>query len=109
MSWNKNTLNHSQVNRTIELLDELGIPYTLEAIGEVKAIGLNDMMSYIHTYWMRRLSYNDKVILEHILRSWDCDVDDIICSEKFDVAHEPQDWKLEEYIDVVEEEEQCPD
>lgn len=95
MSWNKNTVDNSFVDRTIELLDELEIPYKLTTLGEVHGLGLND--DYARNgkpYEARRLEYGDFVILERMERSADCDSDDYFISEKFSKANEPENWEI---------------
>jgi hypothetical protein len=94
MGWNKNTLNISEVEKTIELLKELNINYILTDIGEVQGYGLNDY-SKKDKHKIRRLEYKDKIILEKIIRTEECDLDDIIVSEKFDKNKVPKKWKIE--------------
>ena len=46
-------------------------------------------------YEMRRLEYNDFVVLEQIIRNGDCDFDDFLTSSKFHKDEEPNDWQIE--------------
>lgn len=89
MGWDKNTVNHSQVDTIISVLKQLNYPYEIREIGQVVGSGANDSGK---TYPMRRLSYGEWVVLEYIQRSNDCDADDYICSETFRKDQEPKDW-----------------
>jgi len=98
MSWNKATANCSEVDAIIKVLKELGVPFEVQVIGSVRDMSLG--ASYEDHPVMRplrRLSYANKVVLEKIHRTWDCDEDDTICSVSFDADKEPQDWKTEDW------------
>jgi len=98
MSWNKNTINHSEIDATINLLKKVGINYELRVLGKVqnRGLGATDDCD------MRRLSYEGLVMLETIYRTSDCDADDVISSVSFESAYEPKDWKLEVYEEEYE-------
>jgi hypothetical protein len=95
MSWDKNTRNCSEVDKTIELLKELKIPYKLKVLGTVTGYGLNDDYAESDKHEIRRLEYKEKVILEQMRRSDDCDEEDIIISKKFNKKKVPKKWKIE--------------
>lgn len=93
MSWNKQTINLSKIDFTIDLLDDLRIVYNLEVLGEVRGGGMNDSGNYK----IRKLSFQDTVMIEQMTRSEDCDSDDYLESFKFEKGKEPKRWKLEKY------------
>lgn len=95
MSWNKNTRNCSEVDKTIELLKELNIKYKVKVLGLVTGYGLNDDYAKSDKYKIRRLDYKDKVVLEQMRRSDDPDFDDLLISLKFDKDKVPKKWKIE--------------
>jgi len=100
MSWDKNTRNCSEVDTTIKLLKELKVKFKIKVLGKVIGQGLNDEIGEYglgesKSYPMRRLEYQDNVVLEKIIRAPDCDVDDVIVSEKFSKGKEPKRWKIE--------------
>ena len=95
MSYDKNTISISEIDNTIELLKELGIEYKLTELGEVVGYGLNDEYSETDKHKIRKLEYKDKVILEQMVRTEDCDSDDYIRSRKFDKDKFPKKWKIE--------------
>ncbi|MFA6073945.1 MAG: hypothetical protein WC758_07560 [Candidatus Woesearchaeota archaeon] len=95
MSWDKNTRNCSELDKTIELLKELKIPYKVKVLGTVIGHGNNDDYALSDKHEIRRLDYNDKVILEQMRRNDDCDFDDLIISLKFEKSKVPKKWKIE--------------
>lgn len=95
MSWNKNTINNSEIDKTIELLKEFKIKYTLKTIGKVPGYGLNDYYNDIKDYKIRQLEYNDFIIVEQMNRHPDCDMNDVILSFKFKKDKVPKKWEIE--------------
>jgi len=95
MSWNKNTIRRSEIDKTIELLKEFKVKYKLTTLGKVPGYGLNDAYEDISEYEIRKLEYNDFVILEQMIRDPDCDMDDVISSFKFEKSKAPKNWKIE--------------
>ena len=49
----------------------------------------------IDYYDVRRLDYNNFVILEQLVRTNDCDFDNIFTSSKFNKDKEPDNWQIE--------------
>ena len=96
MSWNKNTLNISTLGSTIEILKDLDLPFNCEIIGKVQGMGLNDPDYPDNYYNVRKLTYGNFVILEQMIRSVDCDLDDIFISSKFIKDKEPDNWQIED-------------
>lgn len=100
MSWDKNTINFSEVDTFIRAFRLLGIPhsdYKLRQIGKVLGRGLNDRDDEF--YILRRLEVADKIILEYIERHSDCDIDDVIKSVIFDKDKVPKRWRREIFVD----------
>jgi hypothetical protein len=104
MSWDKNTLNLSEVDSVMNTLRDLGEPFVLHVLGEVQGNGLNDdawegegedAHPVLKMYQIRKLEYKNVVLLEQMQRHPDCDVDDVILSFKFDKIEEPKEWKIE--------------
>ena len=98
MSWDKNTVIGSELEGTRETLDELAIPYKLSTIGTFRGCGLNDGEGV--TYELRRLQYAGRVMLEYAELDADCDVDDVILSQRFDLGNEPKDWQAIRRTDI---------
>lgn len=95
MSYDKNTRNCSEVDKTIELLKELKIPYKLKILGTVTGNGLNDDYAKTDKHEIRRLDYKEKVILERMEQNTECDSDDFIISKKFEKNKVPKKWEIE--------------
>lgn len=79
MSYNKNTINNSNILYLARALSENGIKIELYKVGEVAANGLND----IHgdgrdSYPIYLLITPKKTYLDVMERDYDCDIDDII-------------------------------
>ena len=106
MSWNKNTISMSEIDSIMGVLKEMNIDFKCEEIGKVRGCGLNDYWNCgpdeEKYYSLRKLAYDNFIILEQIIRANDCDIDDIITSSKFDKDKEPSDWEIE----IVEEEDE---
>lgn len=99
MSWNKNTVKSTKIDDTIEVLRENNIFHTLEILGTAQGRGLNDSYSGTHYYYLRKLSYQNFVIMERMVRDPDCDIDDVIKAEKFEKDNVPENWELETEIE----------
>jgi hypothetical protein len=98
MSWDKNTIVHSEIDAIISIFEEIHYPYKLKILGEVMGCGLNDDDGQI--YSIRSLEYKTKkgyniVLLERMERTSDCDGDDYIVVHKFNKKDVPKNWKLE--------------
>ena len=93
MSWDKNTVNFSEIEATKDVLDNLGETYQESIIATFRPCGLNDDYMGISSRNLRRLQYKNKVILEYVEVDADCDVDDVILSQQFDLQDEPTDWQ----------------
>jgi len=108
MSYNKNTINRSAVDATIQVLKNLKIPYKLTILGKVIGLGSNnevfeeDIKGILHPtnkyYEIKKLEYKDVVILEKIIRNNDYDIDDYIMSYEFKINYVPRNWKIEEKL-----------
>ena len=96
MSYNKNTVSESEINSIIEVLKELDVEYTLETIGKVKGYGLNDEYNNKEEHEIRKLTYKDFIVLEKMIRTTDCDLNDVIISNKFKKEEAPKEWEIEE-------------
>lgn len=90
MSWNKNTVIVSEIDAAIKVLEAYKKPYSLTVIGTVIGRGLNDLANT--KYPIRRLSFEDRVILEAMFEAGDCDSDDWLISEEFSLENEPKNW-----------------
>ena len=88
MSYNKKIINISKVDFAIEILEDLNIPYNCEIIGKVRVM-VDDY------YNIRRLDYNNFVILEQLIRTKNYDFDNIFTSSKFNKDKEPDNWQME--------------
>lgn len=105
MSWNKNTFVMSKVDAVVDTLKKCGVDYKLTELDRVIGMGLNDNYGFVEAlgrdgkYPIRRLAYNDLVVLEKMIRNPDCDGDDHIMSFEFKADEEPDDWECEEVMD----------
>jgi hypothetical protein len=100
MSWDKNTVNCSEIDTVIGTLDDCQIPFTLTKIGEFNGCGLNDMYNdRKEPYQLRQLNYKDITILEYVEKDADCDTDDVILSQKFTRDNKPKEWQLIRWTD----------
>ncbi len=104
MSWNKNTDKSTKIDDTIEVLKENNILYTLDILGKVRAKGQNDYYNCVENYELRKLTYQNFVIMEQMIREDDCDVDDCIIAVKFGKDNVPENWELEVNDNKLEEE-----
>lgn len=105
MSWNKNTINASEVDATIKVLKKIGTPYQVEELGTVQGMGLNDDYFGSGEYNCRKLTYGNTVLMEQMSCHSDCDMDDYFVSVEFEKGKEPrkEDWKLSVCVDDEEE------
>ena len=102
MSWCKNTINQSELNAVKRVLDHFKIMYKESIIAKFEGNGLNDMYKEDPTYYLRRLEYNNKIILEYVEINLNPDFDDIVKSTEFNLEDEPKDWKPIRQIDLEE-------
>ena len=99
MSWDKNTINGSDVIFAASLLEAVGTPYKLTKIADASANGMNDTIDDRDSYPLYRLEFRDRVALDRIERTYDCDGDDVIKTYVFLLANEPKSWESEVYLD----------
>ena len=95
MSWNKNTINFSEVDSAAKWAKRFNIPHKLSTMGTVVGMGLNDIIDMENSvqYDIRRLEIGDIVLLERMERHPDCDMDDYLVSVEFSKKNEPKNWK----------------
>jgi len=93
MSWNKHTIKSTTINDIIEVLKETEQTYSVKVLGMVVDRGMDSSGDLE----LRRLHYGSKVVLEYVLRSSDCDADDVVVAVKFGWHEEPKagEWLLE--------------
>lgn len=90
MSCSKDVLLASEVDITIRALRDLKRPFSMRVLGQVKGMGNEDGF-----YQIRRLAFNNIVILEQMVRMNDCDLSDVLTSREFSLQTEPKDWPIE--------------
>jgi hypothetical protein len=76
--------------------------FSLEEIGRVQALGLNDSMDNIEYYPIRKLTYKDSIFVEQMQRTHDCDDNDNLTSieiDKDDSEEFLSTFKMEIYMD----------
>lgn len=93
MSWNKNTVISSHIDAMIHVLEITRVPYNVSVFADARGFGLNDSGDTV--YPLRRLQFGDRVFLEQMSRTCDCDADDTISSYEFTLADEPKQWPPE--------------
>lgn len=102
MSYDKQTLNESGINTATVILDLYGIQYTKVPLGTVGLLGAYDEAE---TYTLQMLVCDKFVMLERMIRTQDCDTDDVIVSKQFDPDKIPESWHL---IKVLKDDEYGP-
>jgi hypothetical protein len=111
MSYDKNTIDLSDIDNAIEILESLGIPYQVTILGKVIGHGINDcIIEYGEQpheirdkfYIVRKLEYKSKVLIEQMQRTHDCDSHDFFVTLRFKKDEEPKNLPLEIYIDEKE-------
>jgi hypothetical protein len=105
VSYDKNTIDYSRLDTTKQVLEELGEEFTITYLGEVVGQGINDVPEM--SYHLRKLEYRDKIMLERMERTYDCDSDDVRASYVFKKGEEPKEWLIEIFTDA-DEYEQIP-
>ena len=100
MSWEKMTVNHSELDSVLKTLKKLKVKYSVKQLGEAVGLGINDGDG--ETYPIRQLAFKNYVIIERMLRSCNCDLDDVIVSYEFTKSTLPKSWPLEVIIDEEE-------
>jgi hypothetical protein len=103
MSWDKNTISISEIDAVKHVLDNLGVKYTESIIATFNGRGLNDAYNDVSAYNLRRLQYNDIILLECVEMDADCDIDDVIISYEFSASTEPKNWKAIKHTDKFSE------
>ena len=106
MSWEKNTINLSELDSVVAMLKKDNRPHTMTVLGEVLGLGLNDDSRY--NYKIRRLEYTTLsgqgyVVLEQMQRTSDCDSDDHLVSMEYKKDEEPKNWQLEVRTDLEDD------
>jgi hypothetical protein len=105
MSYNKNTIRVTEVDATLKVLCKANITYTLEVLGSVVGLGMNDDTydregnEISGNYECRKLTYGDTVLMERMDCSSDCDSNDYFNSYEYKKGEEPETWELSVYID----------
>lgn len=114
MSWDKNTYNLSDIDSKVQILKELNVPFVVQFLADVKAMGMNDTYEDRDTYPLRLLKYSapnldssvqnatnkDVCFVEQMHRTYDCDTDDTILSIPIDLNNVPEKFPLEIYLDA---------
>lgn len=94
MSYEKQTINLSTINTTVEILQEENIPFKLTNITSVIGQGINDEEWGYNAegeprlkqkiYLIRKLEYGNIIVVEQMKRTHDRDSNDFLVSMKFD-------------------------
>lgn len=94
MSWKKQTINLSKIDKIVENLRQEQIPYIISLLGKVEGKGLNDILENEEwrVYQLRRLDYDNKIMLERIIQTNDIELDDFIISKVFYKDECPDEW-----------------
>jgi len=103
MSWDKCT-RISELNSILDTLRTFEIPYRVYILGNVRGRGANDdyeidwtNLEDNHTklYYIRKVVTGKLILMERMVRTCDCDVDDVIELHKFKPEEVPEKWALE--------------
>lgn len=101
MSWNKQTKNQSDLDSIAEVLEHLNISYNIITIVQIEGRGLSDdYFGYnliddeegVKMYDIRALQYRDRIVLEQMIHTMDCDADDVIVSKQMLIDEMPDEW-----------------
>lgn len=91
----KKTIDLSRLDDTMEILKKHRIPYKLFKLDNIQGLGLNDMVPVIESkrrHLIRKLEYENKVMVERFVRFQHKDLDDFIISYTFDRKDFPENW-----------------
>src|SRR5207253_2925845 len=93
----KRTIFLSNLDRIAsEIKNKKGNPQ-ISIIGKVKGRGVNDFIAQreeFKTYNIRKLQYNEIVVLEQFVQIKDKELDDYVLSKNFVKGREPENWKF---------------
>jgi hypothetical protein len=80
MSYSKNTIHNSRIETLARALRDNKVNYTIFQIGEVMGLGLNDGMwdDEDKVYKLYALETEKRIYIDRMVRTHDCDFDDII-------------------------------
>ena len=96
MALLKKTVLLSKLDRIAMGLKDKKVDPRITIIGRVKGRGINDFILQredYKTHTIRKLEYNDCIILEQFVQVKDKELDDYIISKKFKKGEEPLNWK----------------
>lgn len=102
MSWDKNTINNSEIDTIISILKDLEITFILTPIDTFWGRGLNDNFCEDEpeqTHELRELKFRNFIVLEYVEQDADCDTDDVIMSQKFTSENAPRAWQTIRWTD----------
>lgn len=88
----KKTVNLSKIDLLVRELKRKRKEHSLIVLDKVKGLGINDIDDN-HHYLVRRLEFDNYVILEQFIQIKDTDIDDFLVSRVFMVNQEPRAWK----------------
>lgn len=85
----KKTVWLSRLDATLEVLKAEALDYDIEVIAKVKNRGFNELNK---NYFIRKLKYNNKTMLEQMIQTMDKDLDDFFVSYVFYNDKVPKEW-----------------
>lgn len=95
MPYTKNTVNLSRLDTIVHYLKDKGYKPKIVMLGKIQGRGLNDLIPYTTNkklYFMRKLEYLDKIMVEKFIGTNDEELDDYIFSYEFQEGKFPKDW-----------------
>ena len=95
MSFNKNTVNISRLDYIAHYLKEKGYKPKILLLEKIQGRGLNDLIPYTEnrkTYFIRKMEYLDKIVVEKYVGTNDSELDDYIFSYEFQEGKFPEEW-----------------
>lgn len=95
----KQTINISRIDRLIDDLKQKGKRYKIIILAQLKGRGLNDILpvtEQYRIYKLRKIYYEDKVMVEQVIAVDHMDLDDFIISKCFPRSNDPSvaEWPL---------------
>jgi hypothetical protein len=88
----KKTVILSKVDELVRELKRKRKMHSLIVLDKIKGRGINDLEDNLE-YLVRRLEFDNYVVLEQFIKIQDTDIDDFLVSRVFYVDKEPKTWK----------------
>jgi hypothetical protein len=95
--WRKQTIILSRVDAIVALLKQNRVPHKLTLLSRVEGRGADDLYvekERYRTYMVRKLEFQENIVLEQLVRTKDIELDDYIISKQFCKEYVPKNWHV---------------